>query len=709
LAGLAPLKVAILWHMHQPNYQEPDSARMVLPWVRLHATKDYLDMPLAASEFDNVKVTFNLVPSLIDQLQLYLNGGTDRHLELSRMPARDLTQEHRAEILDSFFSSHPRYMIEPHDRYNELYRKMKKNIGDTILPALFTSEEIRDLQVWSNLTWVDPVFRAEEPVKSLLDKGKHYTEEEKQALLDWQLTLLARVIPTYKELYERGRIDISFTPYYHPILPLLCNSESALEALPGITLPRKRFQHPEDAEQQIINSKELFSSLFGKEMTGLWPSEGAVSEEVANLLIKNGIKWTATDEEVLYYSLKKSGLSPTEGSPHTMYDYGPGLKLFFRDKTLSDRIGFVYSQWDADKATADFIRHLKNIRLAIADHIESAIVPVILDGENAWEYFPNDGREFLLELYRSLNDDPEIEMVTMTQAAENIPSRQLPSLFAGSWINHNFRIWIGHPEDNSAWELLSEARETLVKFEKDNPDFDRDKITAAWRQIYIAEGSDWCWWYGDEHRGANNEEFDRIFRRHLMAVYKYLDLDIPLEFLNPIYKGDEVAKVVIPDMLLTPTVDGYRTHFYEWAGAGTFDCLTAEGAMHRVNRHVSKIYFAYDYDRLYIRIDFIDKGDLELIEQLGFLLTFFIPQKKLVQFHVDKDKKTGEVPGKFQYCLRDVLEVAVERAYLWPNGFGPLGFTVALLNGKETLEVQPEGEPIKLDVYERNKELFWPS
>ncbi len=709
MAGHQPLKVAILWHMHQPNYQEPDSKRMVLPWVRLHAIKDYLDMPLAVGEFDNVRATFNLVPSLIDQLQLYLDGGTDRHLELSRMEAHDLTEEYKREILDSFFSSYPSRMIEPYDRYHELYRKVKKNIGDPILPALFTSEEVRDLQVWSNLVWVDPVFRTEERVKSLFGKGKHFTEAEKHALLDWQLTHIARIIPTYKELFERGKIDVSFTPYYHPILPLLCDSESAREAVPGITLPQDRFRHPEDAERQIVMSMEKFEALFGRKMAGIWPSEGSISEEVAAMFVKLGIKWAATDEEILYYSLKKSDLEPARNSPHTVYEYGPGLRLFFRDHALSDRIGFVYSGWDADKAAVDFIGHLKRIRAAVLGQIDNAVVPVIMDGENAWEYFANDGYDFLKELYRQLNDDPEIQTVTMSAAAESVKPRLLPALYAGSWINHNFRIWIGHSEDNAAWELLFRARETLVRFEGDNPEYDRKKIEAAWKQIYIAEGSDWCWWYGDEHRGPNNEEFDRIFRRHLTAVYNYLGLEVPLEFLNPICKSDIVPKATLPDMLLTPTIDGYRTHFYEWAGAGMFDCLAGGAAMHRVDRYISKIYFAYDHDRLYICLDFVSRRCLEPIEQLGFLLTFFTPETKLVRLDIKKGQTTGGEAGKLQYCLGDVLEVAVDRTFLWLDGHGSLGLTVALLDGEECLEAQPEGEPVKLNVYERNKELFWPT
>ncbi|MEW5995783.1 MAG: glycoside hydrolase family 57 protein, partial [Candidatus Zixiibacteriota bacterium] len=378
---------------------------------------------------------------------------------------------------------------------------LRQNAGDAILPALFSSEEIRDLQVWSNLAWIDPAFRREEPIRSLFAKERHFTEEDKQALLDWQLTLIGRVISTYRLLFEAGKIDISFTPYYHPILPLLCDTNSALEGLPRLTLPKTRFRHPEDAEWHIVEAKKLFEKLFGCDMKGMWPSEGSVSEDAAELMIKHGVLWTATDEEILYRSLEKSGMKGSRRSPHAVFEYGGKLKVFFRDRALSDRIGFVYSSWDADKAVADFIGHLKRVRSLLVDRLDTAVVPIILDGENAWEYFPNDGREFLQGLYRRLDEDPTLRTVTMTQAAESHTAYPLPALYAGSWINSNFRIWVGHPEDNAAWGLLSTARETLVAFEKDHPDYDPRKLEAAWRQVYIAEGSDWCWWYGDEHRG----------------------------------------------------------------------------------------------------------------------------------------------------------------------------------------------------------------
>lgn len=703
-----PVKVAILWHMHQPNYQEPGSNRMVLPWVRLHAIKDYLDMPLMAARYDNVKTTFNLVPSLLDQLQIYLDGGSDNHIDLSRLRAEDLTEDQRREILNTLFNAHPPQMIDPHNRYRELYQKMRNCPDDSVLPALFSSEELRDLQVWSNLTWVDPLFASEEPIQSLHRKERHFSEEEKHALLDWQMDLMARIVPTHRDLYQQGKIDISFTPYYHPILPLLCNTDSALEALPNITLPKARFCHPEDAERQISMSMEKFEELFDRPLQGMWPSEGSVSEEMAKICLKLGVKWIASDEEILYHSLDKASLARSDNPLHTVYKYGSGLKIFFRDHSLSDRIGFVYSGWDADRAVNDFMSHLKRIGRLYKGRSDDVVIPVILDGENAWEYFPNDAHDFLDEFYRQLSTDPEIETVTMTEAATGINPRRLPAIFAGSWINHNFRIWIGHEEDNTAWDHLSVARDALVSFESQHPDFDPIKLKAAWRQIYIAEGSDWCWWYGDEHRGAYNEQFDSIFRHHLINMYKLLGTDVPVELLTPIFRGGPRENIALPDDLITPDIDGQQTNFYEWAGAGSYNCIEAGGAMHRAEQYLSEILFAYDYENFYIRLDFVDKKAIKSIKEPALKLNCYSPELKVITLKLQKVGNRFEAKEVGKAVLDKVLEVSVPRRHILAEEFGELGFSVTLLDGEVVLESWPEGEPIKIPVFQTGQELFWP-
>jgi len=710
VAKSPPLKVAILWHMHQPVYREPNSNRLAMPWVRLHALKDYLDMPLNAAKYESTKVTFNLVPSLLDQLNLYLEGGTDRLLELSRIEAQALDSAQRLEILDTFFTGNPSSMIHPFRRYRELYSKWqtsRQNRGR--LASLFSTSEIRDLQVWSNLSWVDPLFRNEEPVKYLYDKERHFTEDDKSSLLDWEIELIGRIVPTYRRLLEEKRIEISFTPYYHPILPLLCDTNVAQEALPSITLPRERFVHPEDAEKQISMAVKKYESVFGRPLQGMWPSEGSVSEEVLGLLMKSGIKWAATDQEILFRSLEKSGMSREENPLHTVYEYGPGLKLFFRDHALSDRIGFVYSGWPADRAVADFMGHLKSLRNLFGDQLDRTVVPIILDGENAWEYFPNDGGDFLDGLYRELEADPDMETVTFSEAAEQIEARPLKSIYAGSWIGHNFRIWIGHEEDNAAWDLLSRTRDMVVQFEKENPDFDRSTLDRIWEQIYIAEGSDWCWWYGDEHRGAYNEEFDKIFRNHLIAVYESIGQETPSDLLRAIHGGGVSSYTVYPDDILTAQIDGSITHFYEWAGAGYFDCVKAGGAMHRADRRISGIHFAYDHNRLYIRLDFSNKKSIDLLKDAKFVVALFTPSPRLVELKKTGDAFVGEVKNSYQFAMDDILELAIDRSFIWPEEFGRVGFNVTLLDGDNKLESWPEHEPVQLMVSEKHQELFWPS
>ena len=695
--------------MHQPDYREPGSNRLAMPWVRLHALKDYLDMPLHAAARPAVRTTFNLVPSLLDQLELYLNGGTDRHLELTQRPSEELTDSEKREILESFFSAHTVRMIDPYPRYRELLQKYKaSSSSDDVVPALFTSTEMRDLQVWSNLTWVDPMFRTEEPIGSLFAKGRHFTEEEKHALVRWQMKLIARIVPTYKKLLAEGNIDISFTPYYHPILPLLCDTDSAREALPGIHLPEQRFQHPEDAERQVAMSVNRFLEVFDRPLTGMWPSEGSVSEQTLEVMAKSGIQWAASDEEILYQSLAKSGLDRTNHPLHAIYEHN-GVRLFFRDHALSDRIGFVYSGWPARQAVADFAGHLHRLRDLLKDSLDTVVVPVILDGENAWEYFPDDADEFLRELYRVLDEDPLLETVTMSDAAREISAHPLRSLFAGSWINHNFRIWIGHSEDNAAWDLLSRARNALAEFERENPSFDAAKLKSAWNQIYVAEGSDWCWWYGDEHRGQHNAQFDQIFRRHLSAVYELIGHDVPLELLKPIHGAGAESFTVMPDDILTAQIDGRLTHFYEWAGAGYFDCLKAGGAMHRVDRYLTAIHFAFDHNRFYIRLDFHDRKAIELLKDPVFEVACFTPSPHVIRIRPETDGFAGEKAGEQQWALGAIFELALERDALWPEGFGPLGFTVTLLEGSHSLESWPEGDPIQIDVPEKNAEIFWPS
>jgi len=697
------LKIAILWHMHQPFYLDPETNTLMMPWVRLHGLKDYLDMPLLAEKY-NIPATFNLVPSLLDQIEMYGRGVTDRHLELSRISARELNDSEKREILQTFFSAQHTTMLEPYPRYHQLYRKKEGCGNDLDLASeIFSASEWRDLQVWSNLTWIDPMFRDEYPVNNLFRKGRDFSEEDKHRLLDFELDLLKRIIPTYQRLYREKKIDVSFTPYYHPILPLLIDTDSARRAIAEIELPQNRFSHPEDARWQIEKSCEKFRELFGTDMQGMWPSEGSVSGEALELINKAGIKWVATDEEILQHSkLIPASLKPSPYYVHELKNT-PGTRILFRDHGLSDRIGFVYAGWDAERAVSDFMHNLNALHDSMQSNLDECVIPIILDGENAWEYFPDDGREFLSRMYEELSLSEEIEVVSMTEAAGKLPPRKLSQLFSGSWINHNFRIWIGHSEDNMAWDMLSEARAALIKFEKDNPDADTDRIEKAWQQIYIAEGSDWCWWFGDDHLGAHNTEFDMLFRSHLAGVYKVLGLDIPGTLMQPIHGGKLESFVSLPESLITPQIDGFLTHYYEWSGAGSYDCLKAGGAMHRVDVYIKSIYFAFDHESFYIRLDFDDDFDLVGVNNCRIIVDFKDIGPREIELKKVRDKKNND----FAFSYNRILEIKFDRKAITGGGSGKIEFFVLLYSGGEMMEKWPFDEPISIELPERDKEIFW--
>lgn len=701
-----PVKLAILWHMHQPDYRDPKTGQMVMPWVRLHALKDYLDMPLMATRHDNIKVTFNLVPSLIEQLEDYLAGATDPHLVLTAKEANLLTTDEKRDILTTFFAGPSHTMIKPYPRYYQLFTKANSNLKDEILPDIFSSEEIRDIQIWSNLSWIDPLFRDEEPIKSLFKKGNNFSEADKKNLLDWQIEFLGRIIPAYREMSQSGRIDISFTPYFHPIIPLLCDTDSAREAMPEVVLPKNRFQHPEDAKWHIESAAAKFMELFDKPINGMWPSEGSVSEIALRLFSESGVKWLATDEDILFQSLRKENLSLENCAKYKIYEYN-GVKIFFRDHALSDRVGFVYSGMDTSAAVEDFISHIHNIRNHCLEDLEQTIIPVILDGENAWEYFANDGTEFLDQLYKSLSDDPLIETVTMTEAVETLSALPLKQLYAGSWINHNFKIWIGHSEDNNAWDLLYNTRKTLTDFESEHPDFDKSLVEKAYRQIYRAEGSDWCWWYGPEHRGDQNEQFDQIFRSHLIAVYEILDLKVPIGLYNPIYHPLVKTAVVQPDSILTPIIDGKQTYYYEWATAGYLENIKTGGAMHQVEQYIKQLSFAYDHENLYIRLDFGLKNPLDLLKKM--ILDVSITGSETRELRLDLKNVNSAIEENYAYAMDEIFELALKRTWLLKDGYGKVGLKLYLFDNKSELESIPGGDPLEIEIPEINRELFWPT
>ena len=320
-----PLYICFLWHMHQPYYKDPAKGNYRLPWVRLHGTKDYLDMLENLTEFPDIKQVFNFTPSLLEQLTDYTeNNAKDQYLTLSLKNASELGPADKLFILENFFLANWDNMIRPFPRYYELLAKRGLHVIRSDISRMatyFTNNDFLDLQVLFNLCWVDPLFRRKDPfLKGLVEKGRDFTEEEKQILITKQLAILKEIIPRYREVVSKGQIELSVSPFYHPILPLLCDTNSARVALPDIRLPHKRFSHPEDAEKQIRMGIEYFEKTFRYRPVGMWPSEGSVSEEVLRIVAKEGIQWLGTDEDILSISLGKA----TQGFVKEYYrSHGP--------------------------------------------------------------------------------------------------------------------------------------------------------------------------------------------------------------------------------------------------------------------------------------------------------------------------------------------------------------------------------------------------
>ena len=741
------LSVAFLWHMHQPYYKDLKTNQYQMPWVRLHGLKDYFDMVAILDDYPSIRQTFNLVPSLIEQIQDYASSQVyDEHLLLTEKPAQDLTEVEKEKILSSFFNCNQKTMIYSHPKFYQLLEKLNEveSMGggeDTydLKSAVqdFEVQDFLDLQVWSNLAWVDPIFKNDPLISHLSRKGANFTEEDKRRLIFKERKILGLILPKYKELQDKGQIEVTLSPYFHPISPLICDTEVAKIALPNIQLPKERFSHPEDLEAQIDLGIKLYERTFGRKPKGMWPSEGSVSEEIISKVAKFGVKWIATDEEILYFStmlsesMKRRPTSDDEGSLYKPYKISvedSELSIIFRDHTLSDLIGFVYSNWDAEQAADDFINRLHKIRESLPLVVSGAnlqkdlsgfLVSIILDGENCWEYYKNDGHDFLSALYTKLSEDKFLKTTTVSDfLGRSKEFERLPRLFAGSWINHNFRVWIGHPEDNLAWDLLKMTRDTLAEYEKKAKPSQAGKeiLEKAWKEIYIAEGSDWCWWYGDEHQGPDTDEFDRIFRSHLLYVYELINKEPPEILYQPIRSEFIYTYLLLPTGYVKPTIDGKNTHYYEWQQAGVYDCLKAGGAMHRAQSQITRIFFGFDEKNIYFRIDTSLPQEkfksqeyeyvLELLEPPRYRIS--IRNNKAVLFKRIDEAEWRPISSDLDFSFLKIMELSVPIHLLeFEEQKGVWFRLIVKREGKEE-ERWPPVDVIKFDLpTQEGKPIFW--
>jgi alpha-amylase/alpha-mannosidase (GH57 family) len=653
-------RVALLWHMHQPYYEDLVTREHILPWVRLHGLKDYYGMVALLEEFPDVRVTFNLVPSLLVQIEAFAaNRAHDRYLEVGLKPAADLADPDVRFMLQNFFHAQRQRMIDPYPRYAELLerRGAAGRLAEADAGAAarrFTIEDLRDLQVWQKLAWIDPFYLdGDARVRLLVGKGRGFSEDDKAVLRAVELELLNAIIPAYRAAAARGQVELSTSPFYHPILPLLCDTDIYRRTHPQSRLPRHRFERPEDAAEQLARAVACHERLFGARPVGLWPSEGSVSDAMVPLAARAGFSWMATDELILARSLDLTFQRDGHGQidqpsrlyqPYRVGAPGADIACAFRDHALSDLIGFNYAGWTADAAADDFVARLAAAgrRTLAAGAAGEPLIPVILDGENAWEHFEGGGRPFLRALYQRLSHHPELRTVTMSEGCADARER-LTSIFPGSWIDANFYIWIGHADDHRAWSQLAEAREAL-----DSPGpIEPATLARAREEVLIAEGSDWFWWYGDDHSSEHDFEFDDLFRRHLRNVYRLLGKPVPDElFVSNITQGAPAAEFALPTGLISPRLDGDDTSYFEWLGAGTLEVRDVAGAMHQSERRerlLTTVRFGFGDDRLYVRLDG-RRALLDLLAQ-GFEFSLKFLRPDAVRFSVKQD--AGRLTGHF--------------------------------------------------------------
>lgn len=606
------MNVVILWHMHQPYYVNPLTKKAMMPWVRFHAAKGYLDMIDLVTAQPEVRVNFNFTPVLVRQiLELVNHEVQDEWENLSRTSASELDNMERRHILENFFKINWDTLVRPVPRYAELLAKRGVNYTLSKLDSIvrtFTDADFRDLQTLYNLQWCGfSAVRRFPVLQELKDKGRDFTEEEKNTVLDIHHKILGLVLGEYRAAAERGQIELTTTPYFHPIMPLVYDTHIARRCQPHSPLP-STFSAPEDVRAQLLLAQELHEKVFGQKARGLWPSEGSIAPEIIPLMVEAGIEYFCSDEGNLFKSLKQDPYWGNRQVEHTELFQGWHIKAggsqinaLFRERPLSDFIGFDAARNETPKAVAHLIDNLKNIaKVAPAGH---GVTSLILDGENAWEAFPDGGENFLSSFYRALIETPELETRRIGDYFDaHPPQAETSHLHSGSWIRSDFDIWIGDPEENKGWEWLKETRHFLVEHLAKGGNT-AEQAQKAWWEIYAAEGSDWFWWYGPDFTIDTDFLFDELFRLHLQNVYRILGIEPPAHLDVPICLPSTDLGYTQPLRLLAPDITGETEHYFNWLGAGELDLTRQQTAMFQGDRIGQKIFFGFGPTHFFLRVN----------------------------------------------------------------------------------------------------------
>lgn len=644
--------------MHQPDYRGIDGV-MSMPWVFLHGIKDYYEMPWLLSKHEGVKASFNITAPLIEQLNLYSEPlKNDHFLSLWYKNTKELEEKERQWLIKTCKSTQYDTMVKPIEEFRLLYDKDTLDEG-----------ELLDFEVLFMLSWCGNYLRQENSVIiELFKKKKNYTQEDKVILLETLTEFIKTILPFYATLQEKGIISLSTTPYNHPILPLLLNMDNAKYANEHTTIVENHFSLRDDAIEQVERSINLYEETFGSKPKGFWPAEGAVDEESVAIYKERGISWIATDEAILFKSLEND----TRANLYKPYDFN-GVSIGFRDHALSDLIGFNY-RFKSGKDASD---HFMEVIEPISQNEDSTLF-VILDGENAWEFFDNNAYDFFNALYSRFQSTSWCKTVTMDEVSKVKNRGTLDKLAPGSWIHGNFDTWSGHSEKNRAWELIYQTKSDYEHHKKDISDDTIKKIQA---HFLVAECSDWFWWYGDDHVTEFGSEFDTLFREHLISIYKLLNAHPPADLFVPIISHkSEVSFLIKPQSTISPSIDGKDNSFFEWLGAGSIDESKLYSTMDRVRGPIEKIYYGQDNNNIYIAFE----GKIEELKSSNLILEVYIEEmQKTISFSMNDIYNENGI----KFVIYERIELELSKMNCVDCRMIHLRFEI--LQGKEIIQTMP--------------------
>jgi len=549
------LSVVFCWHMHQPFYCDAESGQYALPWVYLHAMKDYTDMAAILEQVPGSRAVVNFVPSLTAQIQDYAErtrnwleqGGElpDPLLTALAHDSGNYSRKQRDWLLESCFRLNHERNLHRYPAYSRLWHLAEQCRQHDGLDYL-GDDYFTDLVTWYHLGWLGETVRNTHFVaRRLIEKGKNFTQQDRRDLITLISSLLSEVPVRYRKLAEEGKIEISTTPYAHPIIPLQLDFETAHETVPDALIPDEPYPGGKERAQNHIDlAKRHHAATFGHPARGCWPAEGAVSQATVEMLGKSGFDWCATGEGVLHHSLGYN-VREKEGGCGLYHPWRTGksgnINCFFRDDHLSDLLGFEYQSWGTDDAVANFVHELKGIHHRTQGEA-APVASIIMDGENAWEHFHENALPFLTSLYQAISEQDEFELTTFSgYLAAHAKQPVLKRMAAGSWVYGNLSTWIGDAAKTRAWELLIEAKKAFDQASSKGS-LSSEQMAAADEQLRICEGSDWCWWFGDYNPGPAVRDFDRLYRNHLRKLYQLIGAPIPASLDSAISDGGGSAE-----------------------------------------------------------------------------------------------------------------------------------------------------------------------